>query len=74
MMHAEELVFCQVTFEDTELNALAKILQGFVNTIPPLIIMDVIGDDHVHVQPSFEQNTPTSKISAHNRLKSHDVI
>jgi hypothetical protein len=49
MLHAEELFLGQVTFKHAELNALAEIFQDLMNTIPPLIIMDVIRDDQVHV-------------------------
>jgi hypothetical protein len=63
MLHAKELLFRQVAFEHAELNALTEIFQDFVDTIPPLIIMDVIRDDQVHVQPFVKKHHPDARDS-----------
>jgi hypothetical protein len=42
MLHAEELLLSQVALEHAELNALTKVFQDFVDTISPLVIVNVI--------------------------------
>src|SRR6266545_600420 len=77
MLHAEELLFRQVTFEHAELDALTKIFQGLVDTVPALIVMDVIRHDKVHVQSFFENhNTGVRAFSrqAPDQSESHLVI
>jgi hypothetical protein len=56
MLHAKELLFCQVAFEHAELDALTKIFQDLMDTVPALIIMDVIRHDKVHLQSFFENH------------------
>jgi len=73
MLHTENLLLSQVTFKYAELNALTEIFQDLVDTIPPLIIVDVIGNDQVHVYPFFEKSIPMPGISVDKLLKSHNV-
>ena len=63
MLHAEELFLGQVAFEHAKLNALTEIFQDLVDTIPPLIIVDVIRDDEVHVQPFVKKHHPNARDS-----------
>jgi hypothetical protein len=55
MLHVKELLFRQVAFEHAELDALTEIFQDLVDTVPALIVMNVIRHDKVHVQ-SFSEN------------------